>query len=106
MDKQAIDVIEDYLGVPLVAPERIDPLDAKEIAAALGRLEEEAAAAREKLEDERDRPGIIDETNRERLDEVVSILEEAIANCETCQARRNNPGCARCQTFSMWLAEA
>jgi hypothetical protein len=101
MDQLAIQTIEHFLDVPLIAPERIHEIDAKEIAAALGRLEEEVTEAREEVGDAWSKP--IDETNVERLEEITELLREAIDNCETCND--DNP-CARCSSFKQWLAEA
>jgi hypothetical protein len=106
MDRLSIDVIEGHLGVPLIAPERIHELDAKEIAAALGRLDEERIAALEETEDAWEQPGIVDETNRERLAEILELIEEAIDNCETCRECGDDRPCARCASFKQWLGEA
>ena len=101
MDQLAIDVIEGFLGVPLIAPERIHELDAKEIAAALGRLEEEAAEARDDAEDAWGKS--IDETNVERLEEITKLIRDAIAHCAVCT---DDQRCAQCTAFTKWIAEA
>jgi hypothetical protein len=103
MDQLSIQTIEGFLGVPLVAPERIHEIDAKEIAAALGRLEEEAAEAREDLEDAWDQPEVQDETNRERLAEVTELIQDAIKLCATCQAGQV---CQGHEALKLWAAEA
>ena len=101
MDQLAIDVIEGFLGVPLIAPERIHDLDAKEIAAALDRIDDERLAALGDTEDAWEKP--IDETNVERLEEIMILIREAIANCEACE---DGHTCQPCLSFKAWLAEA
>ena len=103
MDQLAIQTIEDFIDAPLIAPERIHDLDSKEIAAALDRLDNERIAALEEKEDAWSHPEVQDELNRERLGEVTDLLQEAIANCESCNDE--NP-CARCASFTQWIAEA
>jgi len=105
MDQLAIQTIENFLQVPLIAPERIHELDAKEIASALGRLDDEATCASEEIpSDAWEKP--LDEINEERLDQITRLVREAIDNCETCRACDDNPGCARCESFRAWLATA
>jgi hypothetical protein len=101
MDQLSIQTIENFLQVPLIAPERIHELDAKEIAAVMTRLEEEVSEAKEETEDAWEKP--IDETNVERLEAITELLREAIDNCESCND--DNP-CARCASFKQWIAEA
>jgi hypothetical protein len=103
MDQLAIQTIEGFLGVPLIAPERIHEIDAKEIAAALNRIDDARLAAVEEADDAWAQPEVQDETNRERLEEITELLGEAIANCESCHD--DNP-CARCASFKQWIMEA
>ena len=103
MDQLAIQTIEDFLDVPLIAPAAINEIDSRAIAAALARLEGERIAALEEKEDAWSHPEVQDELNRERLGEITDLLQEAIANCESCNDE--NP-CARCASFTQWIAEA
>ena len=103
MDQLAIDVIEGFLGVPLIAPERIHELDAKEIAAALNRIDDERIAALEETEDAWAQPEVQDEINRERLGEITELIQDAIKLCATCQAGQV---CASHEAFKLWVAEA
>jgi hypothetical protein len=99
MDQQRIDTIEAFLGVPLIHPEYLDPIDAKELAAALTRLDADATEAREEVEDaswDEDKDGAI----LERLEDVTKLLRDAIDTCESCNDE--NP-CQRCAAFSQWL---
>jgi hypothetical protein len=69
MDQLSIQTIQGYLSVPLIAPERLDELDAKEIASVLTHLDDERIAASEDLGDAWDKP--LDEINAERLEEIA-----------------------------------
>src|SRR6267142_4502427 len=73
MDQLAIQTIENFLSVPLIAPERIHELDAKELASALGRLDDEATCASEEIpSDAWEKP--LDEINEERLDQITTEI--------------------------------
>jgi hypothetical protein len=101
MDALAIQTIQDFLSVPLIAPERIHDLDAKEIAAVLTRLDAEVDEAEEKAEDVWDEDK--DEALMERLGEATALIVEALDTCEACGDENL---CERCQGFKEWLAEA
>ena len=103
MDQQSIDVIEGFLGVPLIAPERIHELDAKEIAAALDRIDDERLAALDETEDAWRQPEVQDEINRERLGEITELIEDAIKLCDICQAGQV---CQGHEAYKLWLSEA
>jgi hypothetical protein len=103
MDQLAIQTIENFLQVPLIAPERIHEIDAKEIAAALDRIDDERIAALEETEDAWAQPEVQDELNRERLREITELIEDAIGHCETCQAGQV---CASHEALKLWVAEA
>jgi len=104
MDQLAIQTIENFLSVPLIAPERIHELDAKELASALTRLDDAVSEAKDEAEEAWNKP--LDEINLERLDEITILIREAIENCETCRACGDERSCARCISFSRWLATA
>ena len=97
MDLIAIQTIQGFLSVPLIAPENIHDLDTKEIAAALAHLDMEAAKARSEAEDvswDEDQ----DEVLMERLQEIGVLVRNAIETCEC-----GDEPCERCKGFSEWL---
>jgi hypothetical protein len=100
MDQLSIHTIENFLGVPLIAPERIHEIDAKEIAATLLNLSDEAFGARE--EDSWDQPEVQDEINRERLREITMLLQDSISLCGTCEAGHV---CHSHEALKLWLAD-
>ena len=103
MDQLAIDVIEGFLGVPLIAPERIHELDAKEIASTLDRIDDARLAALDESEDAWRQPEVQDETNRERLEEITELVQDVIKLCQLCQTGQL---CASHEALKLWLAEA
>ena len=103
MDQLSIQTIENFLGVPLIAPAAIHELDAKEIAAALDRIDDDRIAALGETEDAWEKPEVQDELNRERLGEITDLLEAMLAHCEICQA---GEVCVAHVDLRLWLSEA
>jgi hypothetical protein len=103
MDQLAIQRIEQFLDVPLVAPAGLHELDAKEIAAVLTSLDEDVAEAREEAEDAWAQDP--DKAMEERLEEVTTLLRKAIKNCADLTCSDGRP-CPTCAGFQQWLQEA
>jgi hypothetical protein len=100
MDQLAIQTIEGFLSVPLIAPAAIHDLDAKEIAVVLTRLDAEVDEAKKEVEDPWDEDA--DEELMERLEEVTRLIRAAIDSCEACLDSEPDP-CDRCRGFKRWL---